>query len=247
MKTLNLIGALSVAALMAACGPTNVSPGNNGGAAPTNGGTTPADGGTTPTTTVSVPAAGGAGSGTPSTSTLQTTVEAYGPFWQAVRDGRITAAAPPTGQATMNGYVVMLVTEGKADGQDDLVLGNLTVAANFDAGKVTTRATDFVEKGILDDPSDPNGPGIIGPATNPIGVTGGGELNGTGTITGSTMTSSLNGSVDLAQGSATVTSTMTGTFYDNGGSLVADGGFSGTVVGPAGNVSGDIGMFTASQ
>lgn len=199
-------------ATVSACSSSN----SNGGGG-TGGGTT---GGT-----VSLPVAPGAGTGAISASTLNTISASLVAMDAAILDGSIAApTTAPTGQATLNGYVGI---DGELE--TEAIIGNLTIAADFDAGTVNSTASDFGEF----DFSDPANP----VAVSTIGVTGG-NLTGTGTINSTTMTSFLDGNVSTTAGDVAVLSTLNGGVYDNGGVLAIIGDVTATVGGFA--VYGDF-------
>ncbi len=222
MNKLNIIAGMCVIAAVSAC---SSSSSNNGGGG-TGGGTT---GGT-----VALPVAPGAGSGAIQASTLSGVSAALDELGTAIDNGSIAApTTAPTGQATLNGYVGL---DGATD--DESVVGNLTVNADFDAGTVTTSASDFGEF----DFSDPSNP----VAASTIGVTGG-TLSGSGTINSTTITSTLDGTVTTSAGNSTVDADMNGNVYDNGGTLLVAGTVTGTVTDPTGTSVLEGGEFVASE
>ena len=200
MNKLNIIAGMCVIAAVSACSSSSSNESGGGG---TTGGT------------VALPLAPGAGSGAIQASTLSGVSAALDQLETAIGNG--TVAAPttaPTGQATMNGYVGV-------DGENDTesVVGNLTVNANFDAGTVTTTASDFGEFDFTD-PSNPV-------AVSTLGVRGG-TLSGSGAINSTTISSTLDGTITSTNGDVTIDADLNGGVYDNGGTLLVSGDVTGT-------------------
>lgn len=212
IKVTKLCGVAMIAALTA-CSSTSDSTGGGGtgGGDGGTGGGIETGGGTAP-----LIIGDGADSGTISASDLAGAETALVAFDVALADGSIAApTTAPTGTAEMDGYVDM-----EGENEDEYVVGNLTVNADFDAGTVDVRATDFTEFDFTDE----NAP----VAVSTLGITGG-TLTGTGSINSTTITSSLDGTVNsTALGDITVVSTMTGNVYDNGGELMVTGDINGT-------------------
>lgn len=218
MNKLNIIAGMCVIAAVSAC---NLSGSKNGGGG-TGGGK------------VALPVAPGAGSGAIQASTLSGVSAALDELETAIGNGSIAApTTAPTGQAILNGHVGL---DGFNDGES--VVGNLTVNADFDAGTVTTSASDFGEF----DFSDPSNP----VAASTLGVTGG-TFSGSGTINSTTITSTLDGTVTTSAGNITVDADMNGNVYDNDGILLVSGTVSGAVTEPTGTSAITGGEFVASE
>lgn len=177
----------------------------------------------TPPTTggvVSFPVFPGAGSNAPiSANALESTLDSVGELNTAIADGTVAPPVSPAGQASMTGIVAL---PGALIGEE--VIGNLTVNANFDSSTVTTEADGFAEFNTSDLDN-------IVPA-NSLNITGG-SMSGNGTIVGSTMTSSLDGTLIRDDGNITnvIDTTLLGSFYDNGGTMVVGGAVLGTIDG----------------
>lgn len=132
--------------------------------------------------------------------------------------------ALPQSEACLHGYVSM---DGARD--TDRVVGNLSVRADFGAGTVISKATDFRDY----DFSDPANPKRL-PAPDPnarllaVGTVQGGTLDGSGTISRTEIASTLNGQINVNGNATDVKAMMSGGVYDNAGLLIA-GDVTGTI------------------
>ena len=220
MNKFKTVSGLLLIAAIAGCSSSST---NSGG-----GGTTTTGG------TVALPVAPGAGTGAISASTLSGVSAALDELTTAINAGTIAApTTAPTGTATMNGYVS--IDGGNAT---ESVVGNLTVNADFDAGTVTSAASDFGEF----DFTDPNNP----VAVSTIGITGG-SLSGTGTINSTTISSTLDGNITTQAGNVTIDSDMNGDVLDNGGVLLLVGDVTGTATDATGTSALEGGAFVATE
>ncbi|MEP5151402.1 hypothetical protein [Planktotalea sp.] len=178
-----------------------------------------------------------AGAGVGSTITESTVVDVL-----ASRDAIATAiqsdsiSAPtsaPTGTKKLDGFVGI----GGAN-DNEAVIGNLTIDANFDAGTVQATASDFAEFNV----ADPAFPTTI----DTQGITGG-TLTGSGTIDGTSMSSTLNGTITSSISDTVVDSTLDGVVLDNNGSLLVTGTVTGTTTNGAGTSAIEDGEFAVSE
>lgn len=140
-------------------------------------------------------------------------------------------ATTPQGTATLTGYV-----NADGGGTDEFIIGNLTLEANFDTARVTSRATDFGEFN-MSDASNPV-------AVSTLGVTGG-TLTGAGAIDRTSMVSTLDGTITATTGDIDILSDMFGTVYDVNGTLYVGGDI--IEVDGNGDPTGEEGFFFASQ
>ena len=167
---------------------------------------------------VTFPAAGGAASGALAASDVAGLGTAFQTLFDALDDGSVDLTSQTlSGTANFNGYIGV-----QGENENDGVIGNLTISANFDTNTVTADATDFAEFDFTDQANPV--------AVSTIGVEGG-TLTGTGAITGTGFTSTLDGSVTINSNSFVLDGLMDGAFVDNGSTLATVGVVSGTLAG----------------
>ncbi|QPZ92863.1 hypothetical protein [Thioclava electrotropha] len=153
------------------------------------------------------------GSSAALTSAEAQNVEAtYSDYADRIGTGDLTTTVP-TGQASMSGY--MGVSNVNPDDPTTTVMGELAMDVDFDAGTLTGKGSNF---GIYS--------GDV--LTKEADVTG--SLDVAGTVSSSDMTATATGTMsDGSSAGADFALDMTGSFYDDAGTLTAVGDISGTM------------------
>ena len=131
-----------------------------------------------------------------------------------INDNSTTVATTtlPTGTATFSGYMGV---GGLGDNADLTAIGALDVSADFANNSLSAKASDF---------------GLYKDADGSLDTDLNGTLSGTGTISGSTMSASLTGTLADDQ-DHTVSADLSGSFYDDTNGLTAAGSVAATIDG----------------
>ncbi len=141
----------------------------------------------------------------------------------------ITAATPSVASASYSGFI-------EADMDNfNIALGRVNLDANFSAGTLSGVAGDF---SIFDDSGAE--PVVVEVLSGSLPIT-------SGTITGATLSATMNGTLGALAGNYGVTSTLDGGFVDVEGQSLAAGFVSGTMTNPNTSSSTIDGAFLAVQ
>lgn len=135
----------------------------------------------------------------------------YSDYQDRITSGALTTTAP-TGQASMSGY--MGISDINPEDSSTTAIGKLAMDVDFDAGTVSGTASDFgIYSGeVLTKEADVNG-----------------TLAVDGTVGGTDLTASATGTLSDGETPTDVALNMTGSFYDDAGTLTAVGDITGTI------------------
>jgi len=150
-------------------------------------------------------------SGALTSAAAQETDATYSDYQDRITSGALTTTAP-TGQASMSGY--MGISDINPEDSSTTAIGKLAMDVDFDAGTVSGTASDFgIYSGeVLTKEADVNG-----------------TLAVDGTVGGTDLTASATGTLSDGETPTDVALNMTGSFYDDAGTLTAVGDITGTI------------------
>lgn len=175
------------------------------------------------------------GSGPITNSEVQSWAK-YAPQFSNLTEDSITIATPGDATATYGGLI--LWEEGIGD---QVIMGRMTLDANFTGGTISGQTGDF----SVANASVPTGDEI--PTITTVEVLSGTLPITNGSITGTSMSADMNGTLGSNDGNYSIAGQLTGTFLDVAGQSIVGGDTEGTMTHPNTTVNSMDGAFLAYE